>query len=48
MLLTLTRGMARYIITMAAVLAEREGQLHRAYPMEVESRRQTGAPAPSK
>ncbi|MDC0661414.1 cyclic nucleotide-binding domain-containing protein [Marinobacter sp. SS21] len=45
MLLNLTRGMARAIISMATVMAEQEHQLHKAYLMELESRRQMAPPS---
>ncbi|MBW4934116.1 Crp/Fnr family transcriptional regulator [Marinobacter sp. F4206] len=38
MLLNLTRGMARTIITMASMLAEQDSQLHRIYPKAPGSR----------
>lgn len=48
MLLNLTRGMARAIISMAAVMAEQENQLHKAYLMYLENRRVVDSPPASK
>lgn len=44
-LLNLTRGMARAVIGMASVLAEKDNQLHRAYMVDLESRQKKVKPA---